>query len=75
MKVLIVKNITREGHGLLEQILKDFKINYDIADLDKGDIFPDPKKYSALFVFGGPDSANDPTPKMEEELKRILLPG
>ena len=71
MKVLIVKNITREGPGLLKEILNSHRIKFDIVDLDKGENFPDPTNYSAVFVFGGPDSANDNTPKMQLELRRV----
>ena len=71
MKFLIVKNITREGPGLLEELLDSYNFGYDIVDLDKGESFPDPSDYSAVIVMGGPDSANDTTPKMREELKRI----
>jgi len=70
-KVLLVKNITREGPGLLEELLKENHIESDLIDLDKGDKFPDPLHYDAVFVFGGPDSANDTTPKMKKELERI----
>lgn len=71
MKVLIIKNIAREGPGLLQEALDSHGIAYGIADLDKGEPFPDPRAYDALFVLGGPDSANDDTPKMKGELKRI----
>jgi len=71
MSLLLVKNITREGPGILESILKDKDITYHIADLDAGDSFPDPEKYSAVIVFGGPDSANDSTEKMTYELAMI----
>ncbi len=71
MKVLIVKNIGREGPGLLLEVLHHHHIGYDSVDLENGENFPDPKGYSAIFVFGGPDSANDTTQKMAEELKRI----
>ena len=70
-KVLIVKNISREGPGLLELVLKDENIPFNIVDLNEGKRFPDPREYSAVFVFGGPDSANDQTDKMREELKII----
>lgn len=70
-KVLIVKNNPMESPGIVKNILDEEKIPFDIVDLDKGQKFPDPKNYSAVFVFGGPDSANDQTPKMKEELKRI----
>lgn len=70
-RILLVQNITREGPGIIEGLLKEQDINYTVIDLDKGQSFPSPKDYSALVVLGGPDSANDPTPKMESELQRI----
>ena len=70
-KVLIVKNISHEDAGLFEDILKENNIRYDIVDLSIGERFPNPKGYSAIMVFGGPDSANDDTQKMKDELKRI----
>lgn len=70
-KVLIAKNITREGPGLLKEILEEHEIGYDIVDLGIGEQFPNPADYSAVFVFGGPDSANDDTLKMKQELARI----
>jgi GMP synthase-like glutamine amidotransferase len=70
-KVLIVQNITREGPGLLERLLHEVAVGYDIADLAKGDSFPDPTSYAALVVLGGPDSANDITPKMQDELTQV----
>ena len=70
-KVLLVKNIARESGGLVEDILNKKNIRFDVTDLNKGDIFPNPTDYSAIFVFGGPDSANDQTQKMQNELKRI----
>ena len=70
-KVLIVKNISREGPGIIEALLKEQDIPYTIIDLDKGQAFPSPQDYSALVVLGGPDSANDTTEKMKLELQRI----
>ncbi|HSX36337.1 MAG TPA: type 1 glutamine amidotransferase [Patescibacteria group bacterium] len=70
-KVLIVQNITREGPGLLERLLHEVAVDYDIIDLHKGEAFPDPTPYGALVVLGGPDSANDQTPKMITELERV----
>lgn len=71
MSLLIVKNISREGPGLLQKILDENGIPHNIIDLDAGEKFPEPDKYSALMVFGGPDSANDTTEKMAEELEMI----
>ena len=70
--VLIVKNISREGPGILQNILDTEKISYDLIDLDKGQSFPSPAGYKAVVVLGGPDSANDMTPKMTAELARIV---
>ncbi len=70
-EILIVKNITREGPGLLEEELKERGIGYTVADLDQGQNFPPVKNYGAVIVLGGPDSANDENEKMENELARI----
>ena len=70
-KILIVKNITREGPGLLEELLREKGIKYKIIDLNKEESFPAPKNYSAVVVLGGPDSANDENEKILNELTRI----
>lgn len=69
--ILIIKNVTAEGAGTLEEILKSRQLAYEIIDLEKGEPFPSPENYSAVIVCGGPDSANDDTPKIKEELFRI----
>jgi GMP synthase (glutamine-hydrolysing) len=69
--LLLVKNISREGPGLLATVLDEHRIPYDVADLDKGEAFPDPTAYKALVVLGGPDSANDNSAKMTNELKQV----
>lgn len=66
-EVLIIKNITREGPGLLEEILREQNIPYTIIDLTTSENFPAPENYSAIAVLGGPDSANDETSKMKKE--------
>ena len=71
MKILIIKNITREGPGILETLLQEKRVEFDITDLDEGEAFPNPINYQALAVLGGPDSANDKTPKMQNELNQI----
>lgn len=73
-EILIVKNITREGPGLLEEVLKEHDIGYTIVDLDQGQQFPradDLENYGAVVVLGGPDSANDENEKMKNELAGI----
>jgi GMP synthase (glutamine-hydrolysing) len=72
-KMLIVKNIKREGPGLLEGVLKANTIAFDLVDLDAGQDFPPPQSYQALVVLGGPDSANDTTGKMIAELHHVRI--
>lgn len=71
MKVLIVNNIEREGPGLLKDILEENRIEFYAYEFEKERTFPSPKDYDAIFVFGGPDSANDKTEKILEEIRGI----
>ena len=70
-EILIVKNISREGGGLLEEELKVRNIRYLIVDLNQGEKFPPVENYGAVVVLGGPDSANDENKKMKNQLTRI----
>ena len=72
-QLLIVQNITREKPGLLEAVLAERNISYELVDLDKGEAFPSPLDYQALIVLGGPDSANDTTGKMTQELAQVKI--
>jgi GMP synthase (glutamine-hydrolysing) len=69
-KLLIVQN-SHEGAGILNTLIRENNIVHDTIKLDNGDSFPSPRNYAALVVLGGPDSANDTTPKMQQELLRI----
>ena len=64
-EILIVENISREGPGILQEILDEKNISYKIIDLNKNENLPDPEDFSAVVVLGGPDSANDKNLKME----------
>jgi len=70
-KILIVKNMTQEGSGLLEPLLSEHGIAWHQEDLSAGGTFPDPRGYSALVVLGGYQSANDETTSMLLQLRRI----
>lgn len=70
-QILIVKNITREGPGLLEAVLAEQNVTYDLVDLSKGEAFPSPLTYRALIVLGGPASANDQSDTMVTELAQV----
>ncbi len=70
-QLLIIKNITLEGPGLLEPLLHAYGISADVVDLSQGETFPDPHNYQAVVVLGGPQSANDVTPAMKHQLQQI----
>ena len=69
--VLIIKNITHEGPGLLDTVLLKRGIASNYIDIVAGDLFPDPRQFSAVVVLGGPQSANDETPSMQLQLLQI----
>lgn len=70
-KILIIRNESSEGAGLLYEVLREMNIDADEIDLNDGTPFPSPLDYAALIVLGGPDSANDTTEKMIAEIARI----
>ncbi len=70
-KILIIKNISREGPGLLEQELMNNDIGYTIVDVSKGQSLPSFDEYKAVVILGGPDSANDVTDKMKNEIEFV----
>jgi GMP synthase (glutamine-hydrolysing) len=77
-EILIVKNITREGPGLIGDLLKEFGIKNRINDLSRGEKPGNIEMYSAVIVLGGPASANDDTPEMKYELamiRKVLAAG
>ena len=71
MTVLIIKNCAREGPGTMGEILCSNGIGYEIIELEHEEEIPDPTKYEALIVMGGPASANDTTKTMQQEITRI----
>lgn len=70
MGILIIRNIKRENPGLIEDILKEHRLEYSIVDFDKTTKL-DYLQYSAVIVLGGPESANDTTEKMINELSFV----
>ncbi|HKU18191.1 MAG TPA: type 1 glutamine amidotransferase [Candidatus Saccharimonadales bacterium] len=71
-ELLVVKNAVREGPGLLAGVMQEHGVSYDVVDLDCAQQLPaSPNDYQALVVLGGPDSANDFTPRMESELSFV----
>jgi GMP synthase (glutamine-hydrolysing) len=70
-EILIIKNISREGPGIIGEILMKHGINNKIIDLSREEKIFSVEKYAAVVVLGGPDSANDDTIKMKDELTMI----
>ncbi|NTU98276.1 MAG: type 1 glutamine amidotransferase [Chlorobiaceae bacterium] len=68
--LLIIKNIAHEGPGLLETALALHGIVPHVSDISKGEAFPDPSRFGAVVVLGGPSSANDETAAMQEVLRQ-----
>ena len=70
-KIYFIKNMTHEAAGLFSTFTEREKIPYEIVDLHRGKEFPEVLKGDAVVVLGGPDSANDRTPKILKELAAI----
>jgi GMP synthase (glutamine-hydrolysing) len=54
MSVLIIKNISTEGPGTLEEFLLSEKIPFRIVELGSGETPPTLEKFNALVMLGGP---------------------
>ena len=70
-EILIVQNISREGSGLLGEIIAETGIRSKVIDLSLGERLPPAEGFAAVVVLGGPDSANDKSAKMLNELDFI----
>ena len=70
-EILILRNTPRENPGIIESILVENKLAYQIIDFDHTTVISSIEKYKALIVLGGPESANDLSPKMLGELALI----
>lgn len=68
MNVLVLRNNLHEGPGILSGILEDREIASDIVDFRDLASLPSLSAYSAVFMLGGPESANDNTKKMQGAL-------
>jgi GMP synthase-like glutamine amidotransferase len=70
-EILILKNTPRENPGIIESVLKENNLSYQIIDYDHLTEIKPIEKYGALVVLGGPESANDLSSKMLSELVLI----
>jgi GMP synthase-like glutamine amidotransferase len=69
--ILILRNVPRENPGLIEILLKEHSLKYQIVDFNNSTVIGSIENYCALVVLGGPESANDLTTKMQNELALI----
>lgn len=69
--ILIVKNYTEDEPGVIEDVLKERSVPYQIVDLGSGVEFPEVAGFGAVIVLGSGESANEQTPKMEQKILRI----
>ncbi len=73
--IWFIKNTTTEGPGYLAELLKHWKIKYQICSLQRGDVLPEVGLQDAVIVLGGPMSANDQTDSMLDTVRwsRVML--
>ncbi len=71
MKVLVLRNNVHEGPGILRGILENREIASDIVDFEDMTSIPSLSAYSAVFMLGGPESANDRSKKMQAAIALV----
>ncbi|MCL5023089.1 MAG: type 1 glutamine amidotransferase [Nitrospirae bacterium] len=70
MSVLILKNVSSEGPGTIEDFLRDEGISYHVAELGR-EAVPDGRDFNTLVMLGGHMSVNEEEryPYLAEEMK------
>jgi len=73
VNVLIIKNVSVEGPGTIEDHLRIGNIPSTIIDLERGHPFPDTPSYSHVIIMGGPMAVYemDRTPYLTDEARLI----
>lgn len=69
--LLIIRHEPHEGPGILADMAKQHGLPMDVVDYRKLDALHSLSSYGAILVMGGPQSANDTTKEMQEELRLI----
>jgi GMP synthase (glutamine-hydrolysing) len=70
LRVVVFRHVPREGLGLIEPELGQRGIEVINADLYReGTAVPDTRDAAGLIFMGGPMSANDPLPYLEQEIR------
>lgn len=69
MNVLVIKNVSSEGPGTIEEHLRIGNIPSAIIDLEQGQSLPDASSYSHIVIMGGPMAVYemDRTPYLKDE--------
>lgn len=70
-RLWFLKNMTHEAAGVFSSIAEDLKVPCSIVDLHQGETFPEVSEGQAIVILGGPDSANDVSPKILAEIDAI----
>jgi GMP synthase (glutamine-hydrolysing) len=73
MHVRIVKNVSVEGPGTIEDHLRAVSVSFDTVDLEKGHPLPNDPAFSHLVIMGGPMAVYemDTVPYLKDEAKLI----
>jgi len=73
MNVLIVKNVTSDGPGTIEDHLRTANLPFTCVDLEQGQPLPAIDEYTHLIIMGGPMAVYemDRTPYLQEEARLI----
>lgn len=73
MNVLIIKNVSVEGPGTIEDHLRIGNIPFTIIDLEQAQPLPDIHSYSHVVIMGGPMAVYemDRTPNLKDEARFI----
>jgi GMP synthase (glutamine-hydrolysing) len=58
MQVLVLKNVSSEGPGTIEDYLRESRIGYEVLDL-QSESFPSGQNPDVLVLMGGPMSVNE----------------
>jgi GMP synthase (glutamine-hydrolysing) len=70
-EILILKNISREGPGLIDDVLMEHNLKYKTIEPDQILQIKSVENMGALIILGGPNSANDTNEQMKVELGLI----
>lgn len=70
-RLLIVKNVEREGPGLLRDVLAAHGLAADVIEMARGDEIPALAHYAGVVVLGGPASANDGSPAIHAQMSLV----